>query len=438
MDGATNRFEGTESDATEELDARLREAVKLRMEADVPLGALLSGGVDSSTIVALMQAQSHRRVKTFTIGFDDSQYNEAHHAKAVAEYLGTEHTELRVSQREMLAVVPYLPTIYDEPFGDSSQIPTYLVSAIARRAVVVGLTGDGADELFAGYDVYPRLRSLWNVRRAIPDWLAASASDLAGVMCDWTRLTALRRGTDRWPLVGSVAIGRTLRRLSQFLASPTPEAIHRDLRAHAGAEHLAAASTEPATAFSDVDEWLDLRDPVERAMHLDVISYLPDDILVKVDRASMAVSLEARAPFLDHTLAEFVWRLPMSMKRRGPSGKRILRLVLAKYVPGRLVERPKMGFVAPLHSWLRGPLKEWAAELLSEARLDSYGLFDTAAILRTWADYLGGNDIWQSYLWNVLMFQAWMECDEARRASKVSGSASLVAANLLASPCIKD
>lgn len=417
-EGRANPFMGTDAEAIKTLDALLRDAVGLRMEADVPLGAFLSGGVDSSTIVALMQAQSSRPVRTFSIGFHEAAYNEAPHAKKVADHLGTDHTELYVSPAEAMQVIPRLPALYDEPFSDSSQIPTFLVSELTRRQVKVALSGDGGDELFAGYERYFLSADLWNKVDAVPVPVRRLA---AGVL---TRLTPhMPRLPSR--LQRRLSGGR-LQKLADILTAESLEALYRTIVSHWNRPaSVALHSFEPMTALTDRSGWAQSSDPFDRMMLLDMRSYLPDDILVKVDRASMAVSLEARVPLLDHRVVEIAWRLPTSMKVREGKGKWILRQVLNQYVPASFQERPKMGFGVPIDSWLRGPLREWAEALLDEKRLLDQGLFNPRPIREKWSEHLAGTCDWHYYLWDVLMCQAWLEQERDTREIR-SDDATLV------------
>ncbi len=404
-------FRGTAAEAVEHLDALLRDAVKLRMVADVPLGVFLSGGIDSSTVVALMQAQSEQPVKTFTIGFEDQGYNEAAHAKAVAQHLGTEHTELYVTPDEVLAVIPELPQIYDEPFADSSQIPTFLVSALARRYVTVTLSGDAGDELFGGYNRYFWGRDIWRRVGWVPRPLAGAAAKALTSVSPSGWDTVFRKLD---PVLPSAARQRNpgdkLHKLAEILAVDGPEAMYLGLASHwKDPTSVALNASEPPTALTARNRWAELPDFTQRMMYFDTVSYLPDDILVKVDRASMAVSLEVRVPLLDPRVVEFAWQVPLAMKIRNGSGKWLLRQVLHRYVPPALIERPKMGFGGPLDSWLRGPLRDWGEALLDERRLRTEGFFEPGPIRQKWLEHLEGKRNWQYYLWDVLMFQAWLE-----------------------------
>jgi len=415
--GAGRARFATEAEAIDALEALLMDAVGRQLMSDVPLGAFLSGGIDSSAIVALMQAQSARPVKTFSIGFHEKRYNEAEHAKAVAAHLGTEHTELYVGEGELLDVVPKLATMYSEPFADSSQIPTYLVAKIAREHVTVALSGDGGDELFAGYGRYGQgARLLAGLGR----WPAPLRRALAGLVRSLPHgvLNLVLEPVLRTPQ-GKEPNGQRMHRLADYLASRDTDELHRKLvsRWRFPEEAVPGAVPPPTLLDALAPDRGDLGD-AERMMQLDMIGYLPDDILAKVDRATMAVSLESRAPFLDHRVAEFAWSLPMEMKLRGrgssPVSKWALRQVLYRHVPAALIERPKMGFEVPIGLWLRGPLRDWAEALLDPALLAREGWFDADVISRHWQEHLSGRCNWGMQLWNVLMFQAWLEAGGAR------------------------
>jgi asparagine synthase (glutamine-hydrolysing) len=401
--GITNPFKGDESAALEVLDGLLTRSIGLRMIADVPLGAFLSGGVDSSTVVALMQKQSSRPVRTFTIGFHETGFNEAEHALAVAKHLGTDHTELYVTPEEARAVIPRLPTLYDEPFADSSQIPTFLVSELARRHVTVSLSGDGGDELFGGYNRYSWATRIWGAVSWMPvSWRRATAHGLTALSPkQWSKLL--------WP-TRLPNPGDKIHKLSEILTTPVREALYLDLISHwKQPASLVIDAQEPLTAVTDPLRWMNTSTFAERMMSLDLVTYLPDDILAKVDRASMGVSLEARTPFIDdHEVVEFAWKLPLRMKIRSGQGKWILRQLLYRYVPRKLIERPKMGFGVPIDSWLRGPLQPWAEDLLAESRLRREGFFQPEPIRQKWEEHLSGRRNWQYYLWDILMFQAWL------------------------------
>ena len=381
------------------------------MIADVPLGAFLSGGIDSSAVVALMQAQSSLRVKTFTIGFNEAQYNEAENAKAVAAHLGTDHTELYVTPQEAMQCIPNLAQMYDEPFSDSSQIPTFLVSQLARRQVTVSLSGDGGDELFGGYPRYFRARGLWNKIRLLPRPLRQLMSATISTPSPATysrRFGWLAAFTDRVGRPGPV--GEKMHKLAEALAVADREALFRHFGSHSkNPTELVLGATEPTVPLTDPSQWAALSDFSQQMMFFDIVTYLPDDILTKVDRASMAVSLEARVPILDHRVAEFAARLPLSMKIRNGTGKWLLREVLYRYVPKELIERPKMGFGIPIDAWLRGPLRDWAEALLNEERLKREGFLNPAPIGKIWAEHFSGQRNRADLLWDILMFQAWRE-----------------------------
>ncbi|MDP1927117.1 MAG: asparagine synthase (glutamine-hydrolyzing) [Thiobacillus sp.] len=409
--GQRNLFRGSDADAVSELERLLFQAVGGEMVADVPLGAFLSGGIDSTTIVALMQAQSPRPVKTFTIGFNETGYNEAEHAHAVARHLGCEHTELYVTPQDAMDVIPNLSSTYDEPFADSSQIPTCLVSHLARQHVTVSLSGDGGDELFGGYNRYFWARNIWRKLGWAPRPLRAA---LAGVLTtlppsSWN--TAFQK-LERWlpARLRYANPGDKLHKAAEILAGRSPEEIYQGLVSHwKHPAQLVPGSHEPLTLLTDPVRRADLPDFEHRMMYLDTVTYLPDDILTKVDRAAMAVSLETRVPLLDHRLVEFAWTLPLHMKIRHGQGKWLLRQVLYRHVPQSLMERPKMGFGVPIDQWLRGPLKAWAAALISPERLRCEGIFDPAPIQRKWLEHQAGTRNWSYYLWDVLMFQQWQE-----------------------------
>jgi asparagine synthase (glutamine-hydrolysing) len=415
--GVAEPFEGNDSEAREALERLLSRAVGRQMVADVPLGAFLSGGIDSSTIVALMQAQSARPVQTFTIGFREPGHNEAEHAKAVARHLGTDHTELYVTAAEAMNVIPRLPELYDEPFSDPSQIPTFLVAQLARSKVTVSLSGDGGDELFGGYNRHFIGRGMWNR----VGWLPRSARGLlasaitAVSPAQWNRimtsLMPLASGQLRYPNPGD-----KLHKLALVLGARDPDEVYLGLTSHwKRPASVVLYGAEPGTAAANGHRAAALSDFTQRMMFLDLIGYLPDDILAKVDRAAMGVSLETRVPMLDHQVVEFAWRLPLSMKIRGGQGKWLLRQVLYKFVPRELIDRPKAGFDVPIGDWLRGPLRSWAESLLDEARLRHEGFFDAGQVRAKWDEHLSGRRDWQQSLWNVLMFQAWLQKENEGR-----------------------
>ncbi|QDT65104.1 asparagine synthase (glutamine-hydrolyzing) [Calycomorphotria hydatis] len=378
----------------ERLDELLTDAVRLRMISDVPYGAFLSGGIDSSLVVALMQKQAAEPVKTFSIGFQEQQYNEAHYAKAVAEHLKTDHTELYVEPKHALEVIPRLPQLYDEPFADSSQIPTYLVSELTRKSVTVSLSGDGGDESFCGYRRYRYARDVWNILRLVPKPMR--------------QLSAII-GTGGMQVAPSKLAKKIFRRVARIGIQSAGNLYCAQLLHWTNAADIVLGAKSVPTLASDPSGWPTSLKPVERFMYADTLTYLPDDILTKVDRASMAVSLEARVPLLDHRVVEYAWSLPIDLRLRSGTGKWLLREVLAQYVPRELFERRKMGFGVPIDHWLRGPLQDWAEALIDERRLREEGYFDPQPIRTMWAEHLSGKTDWQYPLWDVLMFQAWLE-----------------------------
>jgi asparagine synthase (glutamine-hydrolysing) len=407
--GLANAFR-SEAEALAELEAALREAVALQAVADVPLGAFLSGGVDSSTIVALMQNQSARPVQTFTVGFDEAGFDESPHALAVARHLGTQHHELRVTAADARAVIPWLPELYDEPFSDSSQIPTAFVCRAARREVTVALSGDGGDELFGGYNRYLWAARVLKVGSRLPSALSRSIGATIRTLpvSSWNALGNVGKGCS-----GASRLGDKLHKLSHRLQAATSmEELYRSLVCEwpRDAQLVRGAGLLP-TQLDDLSQLAGVADSEQRMMLLDSLTYLADDILTKVDRAAMGVSLETRVPFLDHRVVALAWRLPLHMKIRHGQGKWALRKILYKHVPRKLIERPKTGFSIPVGDWLRGPLRDWANALLDEARLVQEGYLDEKAISETWRQHLSGRYDWATRLWSVLMFQAWLEAN---------------------------
>lgn len=407
------QFRFDDAEAITQLDGLLRKAVAMRMEADVPLGAFLSGGVDSSTIVALMQAQSSRPVRSFSIGFSEKEYNEAEHARAVAQHLGTEHTELIVTPEQAMAVVPRLPHLYDEPFSDASQIPTFLVSEMARRHVTVSLSGDGGDELFGGYTRYFWGMKIWNKVKWMPPAARFALAKMINSLKPQTWDELFIKLNHFLPASAVQRMpGDKLQKLADVLRARSPELMYQSLVSQwQFPENVVLRGKEPMTNLNDRSRWPQVCDFVHYMMYQDMVGYMPDDILTKVDRASMGVSLEARVPLLDQHIVEFAWQVPTEMKIRNGQGKWLLRQVLYKYVPRELIERPKMGFAIPIDSWLRGPLRDWAEGLIDRRTLDEQGYFDTDLIHRTWNEHLSGKRNWQYRLWGVLMFQAWLESE---------------------------
>lgn len=408
LHGQNDPFAGTESDAVLELNKTLISAIRGQMLADVPLGALLSGGVDSSLVVALMQSQSERPVRTFSIGFHEKQFNESGYARDVAKHLGTEHTELFMSANDVLNAIPRMPSMYDEPFADSSQLPTSLVMALARQHVTVALSGDGGDELFGGYNRYLLAPKLWHGMRVLPKPLrVALGSALQSVSAEnWERLAKPFAQLIRQNMVGTKIHNMSDRLLNVNGFDELIELMTAEWRDYCPVNGVPVVNDVFIRRFQ---QWPAIENYAARTMFVDAVTYMPDDILVKVDRAAMAVSLETRAPLLDHRMAELAWSLPMSMKINKGQGKHVLRQVLYNYVPKNLIERPKMGFAIPLDQWLRKELRDWAESLLSNDRLNREGFFDVDRVRETWNAHLSGSKNYGHRLWSVLMFQAWLE-----------------------------
>jgi asparagine synthase (glutamine-hydrolysing) len=403
------RSSASDEEIVEEAEALLKQSVHEQMAADVPLGAFLSGGIDSSLVVALMQSNSSKKIRTFTIGFGEKDFDESDNAAAVAKHLGTDHTTMRVTPADAMGVIPELPQVWDEPFSDASQIPTLLLSRLTRKHVTVSLSGDGADELFAGYNRHFLFGRLRTFQAGTPQILrqVLARGMLAIPPGAWDAIS--------WPLrMGCFgarkAVGDKAHKLAGLLSARSADELYRRMVAHwdapndiivDGGEYPAVDNDRSRPVFPD---------PLSRIQYLDQISYLPDDILVKVDRAGMACGLETRMPFLDHRVVAFSWALRENHKVRNGRGKWILRRVLDRYVPRELMDRPKMGFGLPLGDWLRGPLRPWAEGLLSEFRLRQEGIFRPESIRKKWAEHLSGRRNWHYHLWDILMFQAWHEC----------------------------
>jgi asparagine synthase (glutamine-hydrolysing) len=406
LDGTRNPLVGDDASLIVQLEGLLVDAVGKRMMADVPLGAFLSGGIDSSTVVALMKAANVGPVRTFSIGFEQAAFNEAPHAAAIAKHLGTDHTELTVTSQEALEVIPKLAEIFDEPFADSSQIPTYLVSAMTRKHVTVALSGDGGDELFSGYNRYQLTRRSWSMLSLAPAFARrAVAAGLTSLSAErWNRIfeSLPKHCYPQLP-------GDKIHKFARVLGLDNPDELYRRLVSHWEPGDITPGVAETHGILWDESAPADFPNLLDRMQFLDTVTYLPDDILTKVDRASMAVALEARVPLLDHRIVEMAWRLPHSVKIRRGVSKWLLRQVLYRHVPKNLVERPKMGFAVPLGEWLRGPLRQWAGNLLSEKRLGETDFFDVAIVRRHWDQHLSGEHNWQYLLWDVLMFEAWRE-----------------------------
>lgn len=407
LHGSQNLLDLGDGEATERLDELICDSVGRRMVADVPIGAFLSGGIDSSVVVAAMQAQSQPPVHTFTIGWQDSQYDEARHAAAIASHLGTKHTELLVSPEEARSVIPDLAVHYDEPFADSSQVPTCLVSKLARRDVTVTLSGDGGDELFCGYNRYLWGERVFETTRRFPLGMRRVASKSLKKISThhWDQLARLVPKTMRPPLLGV-----KLHKVADVMALESQGALFRRLASlWPHPNQLVPGGNEWQSVLWDESMETTFPDFRGRMQVLDALTYLPDDILAKVDRASMAVSLEARVPLLDHRIAEFAFRLPRHLRVRQGRGKWLLRQVLERRVPSHLFERPKMGFSIPIGSWLKGPLRPWAEELLQDKRLAEGEILDPWPIRKAWGDHLAGRASNEAQIWTVLMFQAWRE-----------------------------
>ena len=404
----TTPFKGTEDEAVEHFDGLLRDAIRLRMISDVPVGAFLSGGIDSSAVVALMQTISQQPVKTFTLGFSDDAYNEATHAKEIAKYLRTDHTELYVTPKQVLDVIPQLPKLYDEPFADSSQVPTFLVSQLARNQLKVCLSGDGGDEIFGGYNNY---NYIWKLHEKIKSF--ANLPTFAGKSLQKAfSLDRLKRLELFFGKLGPGKFKKLKNKLKTFEAiffCKTPEEYFLwELSSKKDLSSLVVGAIEPLTVYTNKSQWVNMPDIIQGTMLLDSLCYLPDNGLTKVDRASMGVGLEVRIPLLDHRIVDFAWKIPLSMKIRSHNRKWILRQVLYKYVPKELIEKPKKGFTMPTKHWLRGPLRDWAEDLLDERRLKEEGYLNPGPVRSMWSNHLSGKSSLGN-IWNILMFQLWLQ-----------------------------
>lgn len=405
-------FSGSACDAVDELERVIDRSIGLQMVADVPVGAFLSGGIDSSVVVAMMQRRATGKIRTFTIGFGEKAYDESQYARAVAQHLGTDHTELLVTPAEAMEVIPDIPRLYDEPFADSSQIPTHLVSKLARSKVTVSLSGDAGDEIFGGYGRYMTATRIWRSIGRVPGPIRRTIRSTIRLQTPewWSKRLQFVRAVlpKRWH---EADIGTKLQVLGELVGCSRWELYYG----------LVSQWTESSLVMGDVSGQSPIRKlmsrPIEwsyleRMMYWDLMTYLPGDILVKVDRAAMAVGLETRVPLLDHRIVEFAWSLPRHLKLRNGVGKWILRELLDRYVPRSLVDRPKTGFGMPINAWLRGPLREWAEAQICESRLRDEGFLNSAAIRRRWHEHLAGRYDWAYSLWNVLMFQAWLAAQD--------------------------
>jgi asparagine synthase (glutamine-hydrolysing) len=399
---------GSEAEALDELEKALAAAIEGQSVADVPVGAFLSGGIDSSTVVGLYHKYSPAKVRTFSIGFEEAAFNEAEYAKKVAAHFGAEHNERYVTVRETQDVIPLLPSMYDEPFADSSQIPTHLVSKFAREQVTVALSGDGGDELFGGYNRYFGTARLWKHMKRLPRPIRSGVGRGFGALpaATWNGIAAALPASRRPPHFGT-KVQKAFRTMARASTVDTVFSTFLDEWSASPSPVIGGAGVPGQCAF-DMDAGAEAPDAV-RMMYCDAVSYLPDDILCKVDRAAMSVSLETRVPFLDHRVAAVAARIPIEMKIRGGSGKHILRQLLYREAPRQLFERPKAGFGIPVGEWIRGPLRGWAEELLDAGRLREDGFFDPVIVHRRWQQHLGGQSDSTHAIWSILMFQAWRQ-----------------------------
>ena len=403
-------FSGSDKEAVDELERCLKKTVKSRMVSDVPLGAFLSGGIDSSTIVALMQSQSERPINTFSIGFHEQDFNEAVHAKKVAKHLGTNHTELYINPKEALEVIPKLPSMYDEPFADSSQIPTHLISTLARKHVTVALSGDGGDEIFAGYNRYILAQKHWKLLQSLPIGLRKGLARIMGFIGGNRFENIYRKFEFSLPVNSRISLpAEKYEKVEKIMSmSGIDEVYKRLISIIYMPEKYLVSGMESSSQLDDLSLWNHNQDYIGNMQKLDLLTYLPDDLLVKVDRAAMAVSLETRVSFLDHELVEFVMGLPIDFKIKNGQGKYLLKKVLFRHIPLETMERPKMGFTVPLGDWLRGPLKDWALELIEPKQLEQEGYLKSDPIMNLWNEHLKGRANWGHQLWNLLMLQSWL------------------------------
>ena len=409
VDGNNNQIKKSDIDIQKDLEKYLRSSVKKQMIADVPLGAFLSGGIDSSTVVALMQLESNHPVKTFTIGFNENDYSEAKKAKKIAQHLSTDHTEFFVTPKLATEAISTIPFIYDEPFSDSSQVPTYIVSKLAKKHVKVALTGDGGDELFCGYNRYKMVNFFLNTIQPLPLSFRKILSYCIEFISPqtWTRISKFFLHPNKY-----LSFGDKIHKANSVLNSKSVYEYYHTLCSNwKNPTEVVKVSKEQIELYTGYKSKFEKLNNQEIMMIMDFITYLPNDILVKVDRASMATSLETRAPFLDHKLIEYVWKIPHHLKFRNNQGKWILKQILNQYVPKNLTEGPKMGFGLPIDSWLRGSLRDWAENLLNEKRLTQEGYFNPKLIREKWEEHLSGKKNWQHELWSILMFQAWIDAN---------------------------
>jgi len=407
--------ENAKNNPLESYDSRLhtllRDCVAKRMVSDVPVGAFLSGGIDSSLVVALMQEQSKTPVKTFTIGFSEDEFNEAVYAKDVAKHLKADHTDLYFSPSDTLGVIPKISSVYDEPFADSSQIPTFLVSQLARKSVTVALSGDGGDELFGGYNRYFLTEALWNKMNSLPvgmRTLFSSMGEKVPISVLTSIYNALAPGLPKKLVFSNPA--DKIKKILRLMKTKNIDQLYLKMVSHVDDPYEIVLDSKPVTtAIDDPNLNISSLSEIESMMYRDIMTYLMDDILVKVDRASMANSLEARNPLLDYRMIEFSWQVPINQKIKNGVGKLPLRNLLYQYIPRELIERPKMGFGVPIEKWLRGPLKDWCEDLLSQKRIREDGFFNPEPIQKMWTEHKSGKSNWHYQLWNVLIFNSWLQ-----------------------------